>query len=82
MWVAQLFVPFAVAYGRLRGVEPLYTWEALRALRANRRIDCAKAEAGLDHRPRPLEETVRDALAWLAEHGDLPGSALAAGIGP
>lgn len=82
MWVAQLFVPFAVAYGRLRGVEPLYTWEALRALRSNRRIDCAKAEAELDYRPRPLEETVRSALAWLAEHGDLPGSALTAGIGP
>ena len=47
VWVARMFVPFAVGYGRLRGAEPLYTGEALRALQANRRIDCSKAREEL-----------------------------------
>jgi dihydroflavonol-4-reductase len=78
MWLARLFAPCAVAYGRLRGVEPLYTGEALRALRANRNISCSRAAAELGHRPRPLDETVRDSLEWLEQHGRLPRGAVKA----
>ena len=76
MWLARVGAPFVVAFGRITGNEPLYTIEALRALRANRYIDCSKAHAELGHDPRPLEETVRDAIEWFIEHGRLPADAL------
>jgi dihydroflavonol-4-reductase len=72
MWLARLGVPFVTAVGRITGREPLYTSESLRALRANRNIDCGKARRELGHAPRPLRETIRDTLAFYAERGTIP----------
>ncbi len=72
MWLARLGAPFVVAVGRITGREPLYTGEALRALRANRNVSTAKARDELGFRPRLLEQTVRDTLAWYVETGRLP----------
>jgi dihydroflavonol-4-reductase len=76
MWLARIGAPFVVAYGRMVGREPLYTMEALRALRANRHIDNSKARSELGYAPRPLEQTVRDAIAWLAMDGAVPSDAV------
>lgn len=59
-------------WGRLRGKEPLYTREALHALMCNPAIDGSRAARELDHVARPLEETMRDTLAWFAHNGHLP----------
>jgi dihydroflavonol-4-reductase len=60
MWVARMSAPLTLGWARLMKREPLYTAEALRALRANPRISHAKAAAELGHAPRPLEQTLRD----------------------
>ena len=75
-WLALMGAPFVVAAGRITGREPLYTIEALRALRANREISTAKARAELGFAPRPLERTVRDTLEWYMKTGRLPSGAL------
>jgi dihydroflavonol-4-reductase len=64
-------------YGRLTGREVRLTRAATRSLRTARRVDSSTAAAELDATFRPLEETVRDELAWFVEHGHLP-----VGLGP
>jgi dihydroflavonol-4-reductase len=75
MWLARVGAPFAVAYGRLTGREPLFTSEALHALRANRQIVRERALLELGHAPRPLHQTVADLHRWFAAAGmlRLPG---------
>jgi len=69
LWLARPFAPFALAASRVLRKEPLFTPESLAALRGNRRVSRAKAEAELGYRPRPIEETIRDAYAWFREAG-------------
>jgi dihydroflavonol-4-reductase len=52
--------------------EPLFTWESLAALRANRNVSHAKAERELGYRPRPLEESVRVVYEGLVATGRIP----------
>jgi dihydroflavonol-4-reductase len=67
MWLARLGAPFVTMVGRMLGREPLYTAEALRALREFRPVSHAKAARELDYEPRPLRETLVDYYGWLAE---------------
>ena len=60
MWLARLSAPLAVAWARMTGAEPLYTHEALRALRANNRVCHTKATNELGYQPRPLQQTLSD----------------------
>jgi dihydroflavonol-4-reductase len=50
--------------GRLRGEQPLMTVRGIRTLRAVRRTSSAKAIRELGATFRPIEETVRDTVAW------------------
>lgn len=76
-WLINMAVPFSVGWGRLRRQEPLFTFESIEALRNYPQISHARATAELGYAPRPLEETIRDAYAWFAEHGALPPGLLA-----
>ena len=69
MWLARLGAPFAVAYGRVMGREPLFTMESLHALRANRSIVHEKAARELGHAPRPVEQTIAAVYGWFAAAG-------------
>ncbi len=69
MWLARLGAPFMQAVARLRGSEPLYTREALEALRGSRRVISDKAGRELGFSARPALESVRDAYRWFAENG-------------
>jgi len=69
MWLARIGAPFAVAWGRVVGREPLFTMESLHALRANRSIRHDKAARELGHAPRPVEETVAEVYASFAAAG-------------
>ncbi|NVB37108.1 SDR family oxidoreductase [Pseudenhygromyxa sp. WMMC2535] len=71
MWLAQVGAPFMEAWAKLTKTTPLYTAEALEALRANPRVSIAKAERELGYAPRPLEDSVRDIYTWFAEQGRL-----------
>lgn len=71
-WVARLGVPFMKAYAGLKHEHPLYTNESLDILRlSNHRISSSKAANELGFRSRPLEDTVRDTLAWFEQNGYL-----------
>jgi dihydroflavonol-4-reductase len=58
-------------YGRLTGRDVGLTTAATRSLRPSRRTDSSKAVGELGVTFRPLEETIRDELAWFVEHGYL-----------
>jgi len=67
MWLAQVGAPFVEAWTRIFGGEPLYTSEALHALRANPNLSHDKAARELGHAPRPIEDTLREAYTSFAE---------------
>lgn len=69
MWLAQVGAPFMTAWHAVTGLEPLYTGEALHALRATRELSHAKAHAELGHDPRPTRDSVHDALRSFAAAG-------------
>jgi dihydroflavonol-4-reductase len=72
MWLARVGAPFVTAWSQLRRTQPLYTSEALVALRANRSISHAKASRELGYAPRPIDDTIADTLRWF-EDGRLDG---------
>ena len=72
MWFARLWSPLADKVSR-RTANPLwYTSESLHALRFHPPVSGAKAGVELGHRPRPVDETVRDIHDWFTEQGLLP----------
>ncbi len=71
MWAARLGAPLILLAARLTGTRPLFTPEALGALRGNRRVDCGKAARELGHTARPVRETVEDVYNWFESHGML-----------
>ena len=69
LWVADLAAPLMTWWSKLTKSEPLYTREALHAVRACHDISWNKAAAELGHNPRPLQDTVRDSYRWFDAHG-------------
>jgi len=69
MWLARTWAPFSATFVQLMSRRPRYTSEALLALRGHHNVSHEKAAKELEYVPRPLEETVRDSLAWFAEAG-------------
>ena len=76
LWLAHAGVPFIAAVSRLKKTEPLYTKESLQALQHHRHISNGKARHELGYVPRPLRDTVSDALDWFKEHGYVKLSAV------
>ena len=71
MALARLGAPFMSAWARLTGGEPLYTAEALKALRGHKDVVGDRAVRELGHAPRPLPETIADSIAWFRDAGIL-----------
>ncbi len=68
-WLAALGVPFAKIQSKLRGIPPVFTHEALHAIKyGSTPISHAKASSALDYQPRAIEETLKDALDWLVKN--------------
>lgn len=66
--------PLAVANEticRKLGIFTRFTTVSLRELSGNRRISHARAAAELGYKPRPLTETLRDALHWHHQQGNV-----------
>jgi dihydroflavonol-4-reductase len=53
------------------GIEPIFTREALNALRWQSKIDRRKAEEDLCYNPRFISETLKDTYNWFKENGYL-----------
>jgi dihydroflavonol-4-reductase len=66
---ARLFSPAATFIARRTSDPLLYTRESLHALRSDPHVDHSRAAMVLGHRPRPLEDTVRDLIASFADVG-------------
>ncbi len=61
---AALFTPM---YYSLAKTSPRFTPYSLEVLRSNSHISHAKATQELDYQPRPLYESIRDAVKWFLE---------------
>jgi len=68
---AKLFAPIVTAVSHVTGTRPLFTTASLNALASNRNISHAKATRELGYHPRPIRETIADALQWFKENGFL-----------
>jgi dihydroflavonol-4-reductase len=71
LWLAQMGLPFVGIWSQLKQTQPLYTRESLQALQNHRFISHEKATLTLGYNPRPLRDTLRDALDWYKTHGYL-----------
>ena len=70
MWLARFGAPFVELWYSLVGGEPIYTAEALHALRANP-LSHAKAARDLGYTARPTRESVADILESFRADGRL-----------
>ena len=69
---AVVGLPFVRAYTALRRLSPLYTRSTLLLLRdCPASVDHQSSKHTLGYEARPLDESIRDALNWFREHGDL-----------
>lgn len=69
--LARSFAPFAEAWGRVTGREPLFSRESLDTLRRHQKVSTARVEAEFGFQPRPLETTIGDTVDWLRTHGTI-----------
>lgn len=72
MALGRLVAPINTALSRARRVPARLTAVALEELSGNRHISHARAARELGFAPRPIRESITDALRWHAEHGRLP----------
>ena len=72
MWLAKLGLPFLYLWAKLTSSQPLYTSESLKILQnSSENIISEKAKNVLDYSPRPIEQTIKDTLAWFNDNGFL-----------
>ncbi len=62
--VAYALAAVSTAKARLRGTDERLTLNALRLMRAEAPVDCAKARRELGWQPRPVSESIREAARW------------------
>lgn len=66
---AYAIAVFGTAKARLRGSNERLTLNALRLMRAEAPVDCSKAERELGWRPRPVDQSIREAAWWWVQLG-------------
>ncbi len=64
MWLAELFAHLSESFYRITHAIPKFTRYSLRTVQENCDISNAKARSELGYSPRPLRESIADALAW------------------
>ena len=69
LWVAYVGLPFLSLAAKVRKKRPLYTGAALASIKEKADFPIGKAVREFGYSPRPLEETVRDHVKFLAENG-------------
>jgi dihydroflavonol-4-reductase len=70
----ELIYPVAIgaeALARLTGKEPFVTLDGLRLAKYKMYFTSAKAERELGYRSRPVDDAIRDAIAWFRQAGML-----------
>lgn len=69
IWIAYVGLPFLFLWAKLTGKRPLYTRASLASLQADTDFPLDKSAEAFGYHPRPLEQTVRDHVVFLAENG-------------
>jgi dihydroflavonol-4-reductase len=64
-WFICALLPFVKVYGKIKGAAPIFTIEAIHALKfGHPKMDNSKAKSELNHTCRPLKETIADFYTW------------------
>jgi len=71
MWLAQAVAPLTPVYYFLTRTEPIFTSDSIYVLTSNSDISSNKARRELGYSPRPLHESIADAVRWLMQAGML-----------
>ena len=71
IWLARIGAIFSPIYYRLTNTKPIFTDYSLRTLASNAVVSRAKAESELTYYPRPIKESITDAVQWFRETGRL-----------
>ena len=69
IWIARLAVPLLAIYYKAKKRPPIFTRYSLYTVTSNSNFSSEKARRELGYAPRPFEETIADALAWLKNEG-------------
>ena len=70
-WFVKLTAPLAEFYYKLLRQPPLYTAYSLYTLVSNSAFTHQKATEKLGYHTRPMEDTLRDTIAWLHQQNRL-----------
>ena len=66
----KMLLPFVSAYAKITQSAPSFTRESIDALiHGHPNMDCTKARTELNHKCRPLEDTLSDFFKWQKENG-------------
>ncbi|WP_048601990.1 SDR family oxidoreductase [Rubeoparvulum massiliense] len=65
IWLAQATALLSELYYKLLRQKPLYTAYSIHTLRSNSQTTHEKATRELGYAPRPIQETLRDTVAWI-----------------
>ncbi len=66
-WFASMTVPLAEVFYRMRKLPPIYSKYSLYTLSSNSFFSHEKATSDFNYSPRPIEETLRDTVLWMAD---------------
>jgi dihydroflavonol-4-reductase len=71
-WLSKMGVPMISLYSKIAQKEPLYTYESIEVIQHGcKNISSARAVELLNHKARPLNETLRDSVAWFKANNQL-----------
>lgn len=71
-WFLKMILPFVILWGKIRKAHPVFTIEAITALKLGHpNMVNKKAADELGHQVRPLSETLKDFYNWQIERGIL-----------
>ncbi len=71
LWFVRAVAPLCELYYRMRRKPPLFTRYSLYTLSSNANFSHAKADRELGYHTRPIEQTLRDTVAYLRAAGKL-----------
>ena len=71
IWLALIGAVFSPLYYKLTRTKPIFTEYSIRTLASNAQVSCEKARRELGFSPRPLRESVADAVQWFKDAGRL-----------
>lgn len=69
LWFVKAVAPLCEGYYKMLRQTPLFTAYSIYTLGSNSLFSHAKATRELGYNPRPVEESLRDTVKWLAEQG-------------